>query len=245
MFGLLIADDERLVRQSLKQNICWAKYGFQVLGEAKDGQETLRLLRQLRPHLLITDIRMPNISGVEVMARARMELPNLQIIVLSAFDSFEYARQALLYSAVGYLLKPVKPDQLDVLMEKVIAQLRACEGAQAKKAVVDSVVERALAYMEENYMQRLTLEQTAAACYANASYLSSAFKNAVGISFTDYLSEMRIRKARVLLENSQYRINEIAARVGYDDYSYFCRVFKKLVGVAPLRYRMGERGAEP
>lgn len=238
MRGLIIADDEQAVRSGLARNIRWAKYGFGVVVEADCGREAVRLIRSAQPDLLVTDIRMPDLSGLDVMMQARRIRPDLQIIVLSAYNSFEYAQQAMLHSAVGYLLKPIVPEQLDPLMEKVLRNLAARPAAPAPAADEPATIaELARRYIEQHYAARLTLEEVAGHCYTSASYLSTAFKASMGVSFVDYLTGLRMRKACELLERSSYRIHEIAAKTGYEDYTYFCKVFKKAMGVTPLAYR--------
>lgn len=241
MYGLVIVDDERAVRSGLKKNIRWAQYGFRVLADADCGREAIRLVERLKPELLITDIRMPDLSGLEVMVHARRIRPGIQIIVLSAYDSFAYAQQAMLHSAAGYLLKPVEQAQLDLLMRKVQANLAGKPPAPDPDVGPATIAELARRYLEQHYAERVTLEDAAAQCYTSASYLSAAFKASMGVSFVDHLVALRMRKACELLESSSYRIHEIALKTGYEDYTYFCKVFKKVMGVTPLAYRCSSR----
>lgn len=249
MHNLVIADDESIVRRSLRKNIKWAKYGFKVVADAQNGQEALQAVETHRPELLITDIKMPDLTGIEVLIRAKKLHPQLQVVMLSAYDSFAYAADALMYGAQAYLLKPVDPLMLDDVMNKINGNLQQMErkipffkaDKTREAAQSGDIVESARQYIHANYEEKITLEQTAAVCHTSASYLSTVFKAKTGCSFVDYLVSVRMKKARELLEFSGYRIADIAQKVGYEDYTYFCKVFKKENGKTPLEYRCENR----
>lgn len=250
MHTLVIADDEQIVRTSLRKNIKWAKYGFKVAADAQNGQEALQAVEVYKPDLLITDIKMPDLTGIEVLIRAKKIYPQLQVVMLSAFDSFEYARDALMYGAEAYLLKPVEISQLDTVMNKINDNFLQFERknffsryAKREKDIAESsdIVENARQYIHAHYDEKITLEQVAASCHTSPSYLSTTFKARTGCSFVDYLVSVRMKKARELLEFSSYRIIDIAQKVGYEDYTYFCKVFKKENGKTPLEYRCENR----
>ena len=242
MHDLVIADDESIVRKSLRKNIKWAKYGFRVVADAKNGQEALQAVETHKPDLLITDIKMPDLTGIEVLIRAKKLHPQLQVVMLSAFDSFQYAADALMYGAEAYLLKPVDFSQLENVMNKINDNLSSKTGRKEKNTAQScDIVEGARQYIHAHYDTKVTLEQVAAACHTSASYLSTAFKARTGCSFVDYLVSVRMKKARELLEFSGYRIVDIAQKVGYEDYTYFCKVFKKENGKTPLEYRCENR----
>ncbi len=249
MYGLVIADDESIVRRSLRKNIKWAKYGFKVVTDAENGWQALQAVEAYKPELLITDIKMPDLTGIEVLIRAKKIHPQLQVVMLSAFDSFQYASDALMYGAEAYLLKPVDPFALDDVMNKINGNLQKMErkipffkaDRVREAALSGDIVESARQYIHANYNEKITLEQAAAVCHTSASYLSSTFKARIGCSFVDYLVSVRMKKARELLEFSGYRIADIAQKVGYEDYTYFCKVFKKENGKTPLEYRCENR----
>ena len=123
MYRLVIADDEDAVRRCLISDVPWERYGFSLCGEAASGSQALELVERLRPHLLITDIRMDDISGLSVLEQVRSRFPATQVVILSACSLFEYAQQAVLYSAAGYLTKPIESEQLEPVLAKVCAQL--------------------------------------------------------------------------------------------------------------------------
>ena len=105
MYTVIIADDEEALRKAIIKRIDWNAVGFEVIGEAENGAEALELVEKLGPDLLLTDIRMPFISGIELARQAREIRPYMQIAFLSGYESFAYAQQAIQYNIISYLLK--------------------------------------------------------------------------------------------------------------------------------------------
>lgn len=112
MLRVVLADDENKVILLLQKLIDWESLGYEIVGTANDGLRALELVREKQPHLLITDIRMPGYSGIELVQRAKELQPNLRFIVISGYRKFEYAQNALKYGVEDYLLKPIKQDEL-------------------------------------------------------------------------------------------------------------------------------------
>ena len=103
MYTVIVADDEQEIRRSLIRKVDWGSVGFQVIGEAENGEEALELTEKLEPDPLLTDIRMPFISGIELARQVREIRPATQIAFLSGFDDFSYAQQAIQYNIISYL----------------------------------------------------------------------------------------------------------------------------------------------
>ena len=106
MYTLIIADDEYELRRALIHTVDWESIGFQVVGEAENGVEAIELVEKLEPDLLLTDIKMPFLTGIELARQVRMVRPAMNIAFLSGYDDFAYAQQALRVGAAEYLLKP-------------------------------------------------------------------------------------------------------------------------------------------
>ena len=245
MYKMLIVDDEELIRRGLLKKIGWKNYGFEVVGDAGNADEALRLVETLQPDLLITDIRMPGKNGLELIAECRNRNPEMLIVILSAYDDFSYAQDALFYGVAGYLLKPVKKEELEIIMRKVLQNLQEREIAENISASKYSrfsddsadIVSRAKRYVLANYQNKLTLESVAPECFTNPTYLSNVFKVKTGCNFVDYVTKLKIQKASQLLRYSDFKVRDVAIQSGFDDYTYFCKVFKKMTGETPLQYR--------
>ena len=111
-YTVLVVDDEENQRRALIEKVDWAAAGFQVIGEAENGVEALELVEQLEPDLIFTDIKMPMITGLQLAARVRKLRPITQMVILSGYDSFEYAQEAIQYNIISYLLKPISSEEL-------------------------------------------------------------------------------------------------------------------------------------
>ena len=120
MYTIVVADDEEELRRAIIRKIDWESIGFQVVGEAENGIEALELVERMEPDLLLTDIRMPFVSGIELARQVREVRPTTQIAFLSGFDEFSYAQTALKYGVSDYLLKPCR-------MEDIISSINNCK----------------------------------------------------------------------------------------------------------------------
>lgn len=137
MYTIVVADDEAEIRQALIRRVNWQSVGFTVVGEAENGAEALELVEKLEPDLLLTDIRMPFISGIELARQVREVRPATQIAFLSGFDEFSYAQQAIQYNIISYLLKPISAQELtDELLKikmKIDEKFRRFETGEGEK----------------------------------------------------------------------------------------------------------------
>ncbi|MCJ8013579.1 response regulator transcription factor [Paenibacillus sp. KQZ6P-2] len=119
---VLIVDDELLVRQGIKHYINWEKEGFQLVGEASNGQDALQLVEQLHPHIIITDVVMPVMDGQELTRRVKLQYPEIEVIVLSSFSEFDYVKSTFQHGVVDYILKPkLESEELLRVLQKTAA----------------------------------------------------------------------------------------------------------------------------
>ena len=112
MLKIFLAEDEVIVRETIKRMIPWENLGFELVGEAADGEMALPLLLRQKPDLLITDIKMPFMDGLTLAKVAKKEIPGLKVVILSGYDDFSYAKQAINIGVEDYLLKPITKDAL-------------------------------------------------------------------------------------------------------------------------------------
>lgn len=119
MYTIVVADDEEELRRAIIRKIDWESTGFRVVGEAENGIEALELVERMEPDLLLTDIRMPFVSGIELARQVREVRPTTQIAFLSGFDEFSYAQQAIQYNIISYMLKPITMADLTEELKKI------------------------------------------------------------------------------------------------------------------------------
>ena len=246
MYRVILVDDERLIVKGLSSVVPWAELGCQVAGTAFDGAGGLALIRQLKPDIVLTDIRMPNMDGLTMLAALKSEFPRMQMSVLTAYRDFEYARQALNLGVCRYLLKPSDLNEIEEAVRLMAARLDALP-PDAPEAGEDGpagnfIVQAAMNYMREHYAeQHLSLSDVADHVYVSQWHLSKLLNRETEQSFFDLLAGIRIEKAKQLLTDPARRIHEVAESVGYTDVAHFSKSFKKYVGCTPGEYRNGVR----
>ncbi|SFW48648.1 response regulator transcription factor [Selenomonas ruminantium] len=239
MLRIVIVEDEDIIRQGLIATFDWEAVGAEVVGEAADGTEALPLIRSLHPDVLLTDIRMPNMDGLE-LARVLQEeniLPKL--VYLTSFADFDYVREALRLQAADYLLKPVDDEELARLLQKLggseaaEAALPFAEELYAAKESRNPYVQAVWQAVVENYRQHISLEQIAADQLVSLSYISRKLKDETGQTFGTLLAKYRLQQAVKLLRAGTWRVYEVAEQTGFGDYKNFCQVFRRYLDTTP------------
>ncbi|NLW03263.1 MAG: response regulator, partial [Clostridiaceae bacterium] len=124
MFKVFLVEDESVVREGIRKNIQWEQYGFHYTGDASDGELALPMIREIQPDLLITDIKMPFMDGLTLIKLVRNELPRTKIVIISGYDDFAYAQQAISMGVDQYLLKPIIKDKLVEILADLYEKMR-------------------------------------------------------------------------------------------------------------------------
>lgn len=354
-YKVLIIDDEPWSRQVVISLLEWERLNLTLVGEAEDGEMGLELIAELKPHIVITDMRMPGLSGSEFLVMLEEKFPWIKIVVLSGYDDFSYLQQALRSGAIDYLLKPLDPEDLNKTLEKCIAELAKSENKQVKSSSIifsdsevlneyvqhrkrvfskllelDSIavkdsLNKLHAYLEnvseissdielgkriihdftlileefitrfeldssvlenlnlrpenlsaeqifpsiENsyddtiklikefqiqkgflnlsevkehidryYQEQLSLDTVSKLFLVSKEHMSRAFKKTYKITINDYITSLRMEKARELIVDEKVEIKLVAFLCGYTDLAYFYRVFKKHFGIPPGQMRV-------
>lgn len=246
MLKVVLVDDEQVILNGLRRVITWSEYGCEVVGTATDGVDGLALIRDKRPDIVLTDIRMPNMDGLSLIAAVKSEYPNTQVSILTAYRDFEYAQRAIRLGVARYLLKPSKMDELIEAIAFMTGAVRAApsgaeEGRQDEKAEESEasifVVRSALQYIEQHYMDHIRLSDVADSVYVSQWHLSKLINRHVGKSFFDILNEVRVEEAKRLLPDPALKVHDIADRVGFSDVAHFSKTFKRIVGRSPIEFR--------
>ncbi|MDQ6598921.1 response regulator transcription factor [Bacillus salipaludis] len=159
MMKVIITDDEVQIRKGLRMKVNWEEEGFQIAGEASNGVEALELLRSLDIDVVITDMRMPIMDGIEFAKRCQLEFPNVKVVVLSGYSDFEYVRGSMKEGVKDYLLKPVAPDELIEILTKIRKEIEVEKRNQAESARLQRLVHSQLQEVQEQFLLYLVKEE--------------------------------------------------------------------------------------
>ena len=270
MYRVLLVDDEQIERMALAKKID-RYYGDKVdIYHAVNGREAVAMCGEQKNDIVIMDISMPEMNGVMAAKYIRKMDDECSIIFLSAYDDFEYARNAIKVRALDYLLKPCDMNDLLAVMDTALQKLdkeNAFNGnsisgkEQNKETQIDgsnynnvrenrpkrtdnvrnsdeqTTIKYLKEYVENNYIYDITMQEAAEEMGYSDAYFSKLFKQYFNQNFTAYLTEYRIKKAKELLSNTNHSIKDISRMVGYTDSNYFAKIFKRLVGEIPSKYR--------
>lgn len=247
MYRLIIADDERMVLQGVKKTLPWDELGIEAVEIAENGQELIEKARIFHPDIAIVDIHMPRLDGLEAISRMKQILPDCRFIILTAYEDFDYAKRAIELGVIAYITKPIMREEIIENVRKAVTQLRknVDESKINKEASHDSQISRLKKYLQTNVDTDISLKDAAEYMYMNASYLSRYFRERTGMSFSDYLKELKVSRAEYLLSTTSMKTYEISERLGYKSVQYFSKLFKEATGMTPMEYRnTGDRDTE-
>lgn len=241
MFSIYLVDDDPLILNNLSGKPVWQESGFEVAGAESDPEAALREIVRLRPHAVMSDLRMPGMDGVSLMTRARGQGVDSEFIMLSAFASFQDSRDFFLSHGFDYLLKPVDEIELEITLERLARRLFKKHGAAGVEAAPgtpqDATIDAIMSHIQHNYKQKITLSQLAALFHLNPNYICNLFVKHYGQSFTSIVTGLRMSEAVRMMQNTGKPLKAIAAECGYTNYFYFCRVFKEQYGCTPGDYK--------
>ncbi|MDO4268231.1 MAG: response regulator [Eubacteriales bacterium] len=243
MYKVIIVEDEITVRRGIVLTIDWNALGCMVVGEASCGEEGESLILRLQPDLVVTDLKMPRMDGVEMITRLRQAGCACRFIILTAFSDFQYARSALRLGVGDYLLKPLKNGELEEAVRKLLpapdAQTPPPPGGISIPSPTgkSQYVEAAIQYIRTHYREDISISSAAGELEISEGYLSRLFKKETSYTFTSYLIYYRLQTAMELLKDRRVRVYEAADQVGYTDTAYFSAQFKKFAGMSPSDYQ--------
>ena len=251
---LLFVEDEFYTRNGILQSIDWAALGIDQVESASNGQEGLKLLK-LHPDILLTDIRMPYVTGLDIAKQLKKDDPDSEIIIMSSYSDKEYLFMAISLSAVSYIEKPVRLEELTKALEQAIhrrrqsLRLRSMSQGPSLTSLPDEqaagyrhATRMALQLIRQRYQDEgFNVNTLAEELHLTADHLTSAFKEDTGRTVKRVLTDVRLEAARQLLAGTNLNVGQIAHQVGYDNANYFSKVFRQETGITPNEYRMQQK----
>lgn len=247
MIKVLIVDDEKLLRKEMLLEIDWTALNCIVVGEASNGIEAIEAVDKYKPDLIISDIKMPKMDGLQMLEKLRTEKNDIEIIFVTAYDNFFYAQKSIKLLAADYLLKPLKHEEL----EDAILRIKETLVNKRKKNNVKNqfyiklmpgrksrYTIEAIKYILNNYDNcNLSVSLIARELDISGGHISRLFKKETGYTILSYITQVRIGNAKILLSDYRYKIYEVGKLVGYRDITYFSSIFKRMEGESPSEYQ--------
>lgn len=242
MLKVLVVEDEEMIRKGIVLAVDWAALDCVVVGEAANGVQALEAVERYDPTLIITDLKMPQMDGIEMLRTLRERGNNAAVIILTAYDDFSYMQSALRLGAVDYLLKPFHDGDLEnaVASMRRRFELRPEQTGipELKKGDRSKYVLMAMDFIGRHYNDPdISVGAIAEHVGISEGHLSHMFRKETDYTILNYLTRYRIHKAMELLKDCRVKVYEVAERVGYKDIAYFSATFKRITGVAPSEYQ--------
>ena len=237
IYKLVIIDDEVYTCEGLKKIINWAEYKIEVAGVANDGEEGMQRINEIKPDIVITDINMPLINGLDMIEMLRKSDYNGKVIILTGYRYFEYAKKAIENKVSHYLLKPIDVDKLKAAVIETVYSLDKEDRNDEADINDESEILKILKYVNENYAKNISLNELSSMFYVETSTISKMFKQYTGKTAAAYLNDYRLEKAKSLLLHTDNSVTDIAIEVGFNNTSYFIKKFQEANQISPHKFR--------
>lgn len=238
MLCVLIVDDESYVREGIARRLKWQEMGFDHVYTASQADEALELARSVQPDLVISDVRMPQMNGLDMFRQMMSILPHVKVIFISAYSEIEYYRAAMKMKAVSFVEKPVIPEELSEQVRRAALLIHA-EGTDRKQQREENqVVTFIRREIEEHYADpNFSLSHLAQRLHLSENYISTLYKKETGSTISASIDAVRMEHAKTLLRDPRNRISDVSRMVGIENTDYFSRRFRLYTGQTPSAYR--------
>jgi two-component system, response regulator YesN len=254
----MVVDDEPIVRKGLISFIDWPQLECKIVYEAANGIEAFNKTAELFPDIIISDIKMPGMNGLELAEKIRQYFPLTKLILLTGYSDFSYAQAAIKHGVVDYVVKASAIENISSAVEKAKKiidvekntklQLQKLQSgideslteakASSAKIQINYIVHKAREYIAENYNNKISLKNVADSVHVNSSYLSRLYSKEMGETIIESINKLKIERAKGLLKETIMKTNEISQAVGIEDSAYFSHLFRKYIGLSPMEYRI-------
>lgn len=267
MYSILIVDDEKLTRDGLEQYINWNSIGIDDVCTASDGLQALEIAQKRSFDILMTDIMMPHLDGVELIRRYRRIDPGIHVILFSGHADADHLKKAINLKTDAYIDKPITLKNVSAVIKDVVWRMdqeksrkmeegpddggteKSSAGYSADSLEIirsilpnfgsfDSRVEQGLSFIAKQFYDcNLSVATVANHLGISPNYYSTIFKRETGMTIGEYIAEIRLANAAYLLQTTNMKLYEVSGAIGISDANYLSILFKKRYGVSPLSYR--------
>lgn len=249
MYRVVVIEDEEAIRKGIIMSIDFSALNCILIGEAGNGVEGIKLIQEKKPDIVITDVTMPLMSGIEMIEQT-LEY-NYTSIIISGYDEFSYAKKAIKLGVCDYLMKPIDKEELNNVIQSIVSGFdlsSKISGLLKEKNQIehiqlletlnkeDHLVDKIMEYINLHYSEKIFLSDIADVLNYSESLLSKRFRRVTQMTFNEYLNRFRIQKSIEYMKKGTYGLTEISDICGFSDYKYFSTVFKKYTGYTPSQF---------
>lgn len=244
MYKVVLVDDDKMILENLIKNVSWQKWNCKVVATAMNGEQAWKVIEEYQPHIIFTDIEMPRVDGLKMIAGLKSESTSAEIAILTGFRKFDYAQEAVGLGVCRFLLKPYVIAEIEETLKNMVENIKMKEKVSYNnprikrlEAASSFIVKNAVKYIQEYHNEKLTLQEVAEYTYVSKWHLSKLLNEHTGYGFSELLNLARINHAKDLLTDQSLMVSDVAEMVGFLNLAHFSRVFKKMTGVSPSDYR--------
>ncbi len=251
--NLLIVDDEMYAIHGILEGVRWDLVKFNEIFTGKSYSHAIDMFQRHQIDILLCDIEMPGESGLDLIAWTNIHSPQTECIILSCHDDFDFARRAVSLKCLDYVLKPVPYELLTEVLRTAVNVVTAKHKQTALesygKVYVSNLAEKSMIenredsvdtvtkYISSHISDSMSVEGLAGLVYVSPDHLTRSFKKRFNLTVSDYILQQRMLLAGELLEKSCMSVTMVSAQVGYGNYSYFIKLFRKFYGKTPREYK--------
>ena len=242
---VVLVEDEKRAMRGLRSLLESMAQDIEIIGEASDGVLAFEMIKNLKPDVVFTDIRMQYMDGLSLIRAVRDYGYDTKFVIISAYEDFDYARAAISLNVVEYLVKPITAQEMKGVLDRLLNGKTGEDEAPSNDRLRDQypqahpVVIKALDYIEENYPERINQKEMAGQLGVSAEYFSYLFSRDVRANFSRFVRHYRIEKARELIAAGEQNGETLALATGFSDIKYFYKCFKEETGQNLSEYRRG------
>jgi len=232
MYKTLVVEDNAVFRYAVRTIVDWASCGFELAAEAVNGKHALTLMEARRFDFILTDVSMPEMNGIDLLRTVKRDSPDTVFVMLSSYDDFRFVKDSMKIGAEDYLLKhDLEPEGMRRMLEQVKQVLdKQREDRRVQAEGRRKEIRQAIAYIQAHYAEDISTAELAQRLGFSANYMSNLFRSETGYRIKEFVNRERVAQARRLLKETNLKVYEVAERVGFQDSSYFCKVFKEITG---------------
>lgn len=239
MYKLILVDDEPMIAEQFALAYDWEELGFELVKTFTSGSKAMEYIKSNPVDALISDVKMPGVTGIELAKYCYESYPNIGLVLLSAYRDFEFAHKAIRYNVIGYILKPINDDEFAETMFKLKEHLSKQQEILKRPSEFSKnmIINEAVSYIKQHFGENITSEAVARHVLMNPEYFGVYFKKHFGKNFIDFLKDVRMEETLKLLEDDKLKIYTIAEMVGYKSATHFYEVFQAYYNQTPSQYR--------